>query len=287
MKTLLKTTLAALTIGLTSLTQAAPFDPAEPQMTKLKDGVYQYFQYFYSSLIVVSDKGVLVTDPSGAKRAADMRAAIKKITDQPVVKVVYSHDHFDHSRGGQIFKQEGAEFIAQQNCTQLLSRDLENKVVQPDETYADKTSIKLGDKQVDLHYYGRNDGNCMSIVHMPKDKVLLAVDWHLPRVVNEPYRLNTHDYVAIINTFERVRKELEFDTVIGGHSPHSSVELFEEDYRFNKALFAAVWKEMQAGKKPQEFKHTVKLPEFEHWMFYDKNLPAHVERMAYAIWHGN
>ena len=32
---------------------------------------------------------------------------------------------------------------------------------------------------------------------------------------------------------------------------------------------------------------TVKRPEFSHWRGYEKNLPFHVRRMAYSIWHGN
>ncbi|WP_438465903.1 MBL fold metallo-hydrolase [Marinomonas sp. PE14-40] len=262
-------------------------DPSKPVMTELKDGVYQYSQFFYNSLVVITDDGVIVTDPSGETRSKMMLKEIAKLTEQPVKKVIYSHDHFDHSRGGQIFKDEGAKFITQEKCTELLSRDLENRVVQPDITYQDSYSIKLGGKQVDLHYYGPNDGDCMSIIHMPKDQVLMGVDWHLPGYVNEAYRLTAHNYVAILNTFERVLNELEFDTVLSGHMPISSPQAFEEDYRFNKALFDAVWEGMQAGKTTEELKSTIELPAFSHWRGYEENLPGHVERMSYSIWHGN
>ncbi|KPV97687.1 Carbapenem-hydrolyzing beta-lactamase BlaB-1 precursor [Pseudoalteromonas sp. P1-9] len=283
-----KLTTLTLTLGMISGVSAADgFDPTKPVMTELKDGVYQYSQFFYNSLVVVTDEGVIITDPSGEARSKMMRKEINKLTDALVKKVIYSHDHFDHSRGGQIFKDEGAEFITQEKCTELMSRDLENRVVQPDTTYQDSYSIKLGDKQVDLHYYGPNDGDCMSIIHMPTDNVLMGVDWHLPGYVNEPYRLTAHNYVAILNTFERVLNELEFDTVLSGHMPASSPEAFKEDYRFNKALFDAVWEGMQKGKTTEELKNTVKLPEFSHWRGYEENLPAHIERMSYSIWHGN
>lgn len=138
MKKFIKSLLVSAALIASSTAVAANFDPSKPVMTKITDGVYQYHQYFYTSLVVVTDEGVLVTDPSKAHRAADMRKAIRKLTDKPVVKVIYSHDHFDHTRGGQIFKDEGAEFIAQENCTELLSRDLEKKVVLPDETYRER-----------------------------------------------------------------------------------------------------------------------------------------------------
>ena len=140
----LASTLLTISMLTTNFANAASFDPAKPMMTKITDGVYQYHQFFYTSLVVISDEGVLVTAPSKAHRAKMMRAAISEITDKPVVKVIYSHDHFDHTRGGQIFKDEGASFIAHEGCTELLQRDIENKVVQPDETYREKTSIVLG-----------------------------------------------------------------------------------------------------------------------------------------------
>ncbi len=179
------------------------FNPAKPVMTKLKEGVYQYSQFFYNSLIVISEEGVVITDPSGAKRAADMRAEISKLTELPVTKVIYSHDHFDHSRGGRIFKDEGAQFITQEGCQELLGRDLENKVIQPDLTYKDQMRIRSGSKTIDLHYYGPNDGSCMSVIHLPEEKVLVGIDWHLPGYVNETHRLPAHNYVGILNTFKR------------------------------------------------------------------------------------
>lgn len=283
-----KMTILSLLLGMTVSAQADEgFDPSQAVMKELKDGVYQYSQFFYNSLVVVTEDGVIVTDPSGEARSAAMRAEIRKITDKPVKKVIYSHDHFDHSRGGQIFKDEGAEFIAQENCVDLLTRDLENKVVAPDTTYKNILSVTLGSKQVDLMYYGKNDGNCMSIIHIPKDKVLLAVDWHLPRFLVKSGRLIDQDYVATLNTIKRVRKELDFDTVINGHVPVDSPEALEESQEFVQALFDIVWDGIQKGQTPEELMKTVRLPQFSHWRGYEEHLPAHVERMAYSIWHGN
>ncbi|WP_315983297.1 hypothetical protein [Aliamphritea spongicola] len=44
---------------------------------------------------------------------------------------------------------------------------------------------------------------------------------------------------------------------------------------------------MQAGKTTEELKQSIRLPEFSHWRGYKENLPGHIERMAYSIWHGN
>ncbi|MGH0000496.1 MBL fold metallo-hydrolase [Pseudovibrio ascidiaceicola] len=288
-----KTMLSLLaTAALAGATFAAPAmaagnDKMKPVMTRLKDGVYQFHMAHYSSLVVITDEGVVIVDPNHEFRAKALRAEIAKLTDKKVVKVIYSHAHFDHSRGGKIFKDEGAEFVTHENCTELLGRDLEKRVVQPDITYEKEHRIELGGKVIDLKYFGSNDGQCNSVIHMPEDKVLMAVDWHLQGFVNLSGRLNTHDYVGSLNTLRRVHKELDFDTVISGHMEKSSPAQLKEDWDFNEALFEAVWDGMQAGKSVEELKKTVKLPDFSHWAMYEQNLPAHVERMAYSIWHGH
>lgn len=122
---------------------------------------------------------------------------------------------------------------------------------------------------------------------MPEDKVLVAVDWHLPQYLVSGGRLIEQDYVATLNTIKRVRKELEFDTIINGHTPVDSPELLKESEEFVQALFDAVWKGLQEGKSVDELKESIKLPKFSHWKDYKEHFPAHVERMAYSIWHGN
>jgi len=57
--------------------------------------------------------------------------------------------------------------------------------------------------------------------------------------------------------------------------------------RVCEALFKAVSEGLAAGKTVEELKETVKLPAFSHWFMYEQNLSAHVERMAYSIWHGH
>lgn len=141
------TALAAATTFASAATAAE--DEMKPVMTELKDGVYQFHMAHYSSLIVITDDGVIVVDPNQEFRAQAMRAEIAKLTDQPVVKVLYSHPHFDHSRGGRIFKEEGVEFITHEGCAELLGSDLKDRVVQPDVTYdGDDYRIELG--QFDL-----------------------------------------------------------------------------------------------------------------------------------------
>ena len=41
---------------------------------------------------------------------------IKKVSNQPVKFLIYSHAHYDHIAGGKPFKEQGARIIAHKNA---------------------------------------------------------------------------------------------------------------------------------------------------------------------------
>ncbi|MGB8337918.1 MAG: quinoprotein relay system zinc metallohydrolase 1 [Burkholderiales bacterium] len=63
---------------------------------------------------VVTNAGVVVIDTGPSKRYGEqMRAAIKKITPQPIVKVFNTHHHPDHIFGNQAYADVGVSALAQ------------------------------------------------------------------------------------------------------------------------------------------------------------------------------
>ena len=59
--------------------------------------------------------------------------------------VIYTHNHYDHTLGGKIFKDAGAKFVSQENCIDEFRRHPNPALVMPDETYKDKRDLTLGD----------------------------------------------------------------------------------------------------------------------------------------------
>lgn len=264
------------------------FNPAIPQVKKLANQIYQYNQFFYNGLIIITKKGVIVTDPGGKVRAKAMREEITKLTDKPVIKVIYTHDHYDHTRGGQIFKDEGAEFISHENAVDLISRDPKKETIIPTKTFKNKMRIRLDNEAVlNLLYYGPNDGDAITVFHLPKEKILFAVDFHTPGMLVESFRLVTLNYSQVYRTLKQIKQDLEFDIVVSGHSPFSSPELYDLELRFIESLYTKTLAGIQSGKSTEQLMSELKFPEVEHWMGYKENLPAHIQRMAYSIWHGN
>jgi len=74
---------------------------------------------------VVTKAGVVVYDALATPVLGDaMIAAIKKVTKQPIKKVIVGHYHADHIYGLQAFKKIGAELIAHEGGKLYLSSEL-------------------------------------------------------------------------------------------------------------------------------------------------------------------
>src|SRR5690242_10223150 len=75
--------------------------PPAPQtmsaaLTRVADDVYVFRDNTYEALFIVTDEGVIATDPIGllnAEAPALYKAAIASVTAQPVRYVIYGHDH--------------------------------------------------------------------------------------------------------------------------------------------------------------------------------------------------
>ena len=108
-------------------------------------------------MIVLTDDGVVVVDPVNAMQAQQLDEAIKDFTDQPVKYVFYSHNHWDHISGGQIFKDQGAIVVSHIDAQTHLKPN--PSVVPVDLTWAgNQSSIKVGNLTIELHHFVRVTG---------------------------------------------------------------------------------------------------------------------------------
>ena len=91
----------------------AAFPHPAPTATEVAPGVWLFRTEPYgdvgldgNSVAIVSEDGVLVFDANGTPDAArGVLAAIRKVTPQPVRYLVYSHWHWDHWYGGEVYKE--------------------------------------------------------------------------------------------------------------------------------------------------------------------------------------
>ena len=79
-------------------------------------------------MFIVTKEGVMVIDPMNAKHARNMLTEIRNITDAPIKYLFYSHNHWDHISGGQVFKDEGACIIAHSDAEKFMKANPNPKV---------------------------------------------------------------------------------------------------------------------------------------------------------------
>jgi len=280
----------------TSVMAASNFPTKEPvggkpfghSVTNLGNGLYVFRWWVYRNIFLVTNEGVIVTDPMNPKAARLLQSEIRKITDQPVKYVVYSHNHHDHISGGSIFKEEGAKFVGHENVVKELGDHPSPMTPVPDITFKDRYTLKLGGRTLELEYYGPNHGDSLVVMRLPREKILFIVDIVTPRRV--AFRIMPDFWP---DEWIRSLKEIEatdFDYVISGHGPETQpaidpASVVKEQRVYLEDLMAAVKKAMDTGShNPDVLRKTVKLPKYKHWRYYDKWLPMNIERI-WAYYH--
>ena len=290
--------LSAFVVGilLSSITTASNFPTKEPvggkpfgySTTNIGDGLYVFRWWVYRNIFLVTDEGVIVTDPMNPKAAKLLLGEIRKITDKPIKYVVYSHNHHDHISGGKVFKDQGATFIAHKNVLKELGDHPSYATPLPDVTFEDEYTVQLGGRKLELKYFGPNHGESLVVMRLPKEKILFVVDIVTPRRV--AFRgmpdFWPDEWVRSLKEIE----QMDFDYVISGHGPETQPaidpsSIVEEQRVYLEDLMTAVKEAMDSGShSPDVLRKTVKLPKYENWQYYKEWLPMNIERI-WAYYH--
>lgn len=241
-------------------------------------GTYIFRYRYTQSLFLVTDDGVIVTDPISPKAARVYRDAIREVTDQPVRYVVYSHDHWDHAAGGAVFKEEGATFVAHENCLKSWRKIPNPAVVTADQTISGDHRIELGGQVLDLLYFGPNHGECMLVMRPNEGEFLFIVDLVIPGNMPNVW-MPDYDLVEWIRTLKEIESLADWTTIIPGHGPiiaHRSA--LSERRRYLELLLERAFQSHEQGGSLNAMVDRIKMPEFAHLRGYEENLRGNASR---------
>ncbi|MBI4275307.1 MAG: MBL fold metallo-hydrolase [Rhizobiales bacterium] len=258
--------------------------PAQFEMTKVADNVYSFRFFVHRNMVVVTNDGVIVTDPINPVAAGQMMAEIERLTDKPVKLVIYSHNHWDHISGAKIFKDQGAKVI--QHALAAKDTRPSPNVVPADETFSgDKHVVTLGDQTVELIHVGPSHGSGMVVMRLPKQRILHTIDVVTPGRVafrNMP-DFYPQDWIKALRKIE----QLEYDTVIPGHGPASAPKtavVAQREYLedLTKAVSTAVKTVGNpfAFDKITEVVKTDLRPKYGQWGEFDNWMILNVDRIT-------
>jgi len=269
--------------------EATPAPPADEVMEVAED-TYAFVAGGYISLFVVTDEGVIATDPSSqfdTERAARYEAAIASVTDQPVRYLVYSHSHPDHATGGDVFA-DTAVFVSHRNAVAKIAALNDARTPVPTLAFDDFLSIELGGTVVELYYAGRNHSDNNIVLLNPAQRVLFAVDFvpvesllfqDLPDAYPEEW----------IESLRWIEENLDFDTLVPGHPPLPGTKENVRQVRgYLEDLIAAVQAAQAEGlaDNSPEMVASVRAalePAYGTWANFEEWLPLNVEGLL-AAW---
>ena len=192
-----RTTIAILALALTTAAlpiasqtagdkpAAAPAAPADKPAyeTRKVDGTDNVYIFRYGnvqSMFVVTSAGVIATDPIGYARPEASTVyvnEIRKVTNQPIRYLIYSHHHFDHIAGGKAFKDAGATIVAHQRAKDRLAALQDPNTPVPDESFTGNRTLRLGGTTLELLYLGVNHSDSTLVMRLPKERIIFTVDW--------------------------------------------------------------------------------------------------------------
>ena len=216
-----------------------PLHPAGAQLEtkQLAPGVYALLSNkppVDNSGFVVGERGVLVIDAhiNGAM-ARQIQAAVRRVTDKPILYLINTNFHGDHTFGNYAFPAETRIVAHRETAERMRDFEHEKKLLLatvnndptvyadvrlrlPDVVFDDYLRLYLGDRVVELYHFGPGNTPGDTVVYVPEARVA----WTGNLVLGEgttPFLIEGRagEYLQTISRFART---LEVDTIIPGHA---------------------------------------------------------------------
>ncbi len=237
---------------------------AKRAITPIAGDLYRFQNNFHYSVFLVTPEGVIVTDPINEEAATWLKAEITKRFNQPIKYLVLSHDHRDHSAGGEVFA-DTVTVIAHENAKAAILGEGRPTAV-PDITFSDRMTLELGGKPVELIYTGRNHSDNSIVMLFPEERTLFAVDF--VSVKRLPFRnLSDSYYPDWIDSLRRV-EALDFDILAPGHGAMGTRQDVSDHRQYHEDLYNAVVSAARAGQSLEQMKGSITLDKYKDWGAY-------------------
>ncbi len=248
-------------------------DTANRAITPIAGDVYRFQNNFHFSVLLVTNDGVLVTDPIDAEAAKWLKQEIQQRFDKPVKYLVYSHDHRDHIAGGEVFA-DTATIIAHEKTKATIIHEQRPTAI-PEVTFNDRLTIELGEKSIHLYYVGRSHSNNMIVLHFPAEKLLYAVDFI--SVKRLPYKNLSDAYFPDWIEAIKFVEEIDFEILAPGHGQIGTKADAVDHRHYLEDLYTQVLQGARQGKTLEQLQQEIRLEEYRDWGQYEAWRPLNIE----------
>lgn len=236
------------------------------ETTEITDGVYMFRYQAHNAMFVATGDGVIAFDPISPEAARIYREEIARVTSEPVIAIVYSHQDADHISGGNELA-EGVHIIAHANARKFLGANPNPDIPLPNHVFTKDMSMWIGDTELRLVYLGRNHSDNSIVAHLPGKGIVFAVDFVANNRV--AYRDLPGFYLPDLwESLERMQ-QLDYHTAIFGHGPPGSKADVYAQMNYWNDLRRWAEAAVAGGLSEDEAVDDAELPAYRDWGGYD------------------
>lgn len=214
--------------------------------------------------LAIDENYTLLIDDQFAPLSDSIKEAIGKLTNRPVMYLLNTHFHFDHTEGNENFSDSVGVIIAHENVRTRLQEgaviEAFGKTMEPYPpsalpalTYSEKLSLYQGDEVIELHHFAHAHTDGDTVVHFKDSNVIHAGDIHFSKMYPFIDIPNGGDVKGYIAAQEALLDLADDQTrIIPGHGPLSDKAGLTQDLAALKKIVAVVEQEIAAGKSPEQ-----------------------------------
>ena len=224
---------------------------------------------------VVGEKGVLVIDAHiSVGMARQIQEAVRRVTDKPILYLVNSNYHGDHTFGNCAFPVETlvvqhrrtadlVPYIEEEKAFVLPCVNHSPKVLEgielrmPDLIFDDYLRLDLGGREVEVYYFGPANTPGDTITYVSEAKVA----WTGNMTVGDLIITLESDAATYLNSLSRFAQTLEIETLVPSHSYLSTGAVIGRYMHYLSELNNAVMKAVSAGWTLKEAQERIPLKE--------------------------
>lgn len=232
---------------------------------------------------IVGDNGVAVIDSGGSPRVGrQLREAIRKVTDKPILYVINTHVHPDHIFGNAAFKQDNPMFVgheklagamAQRKDAYLRNQNnwvgadaAESEIIPPTMAIKGSQTLDLGGRSLQLTAH--------PIAHTSNDLTIFDHNtgtlWTGDLLFVERTPSIDGDIKGWLSVIEQLRS-VNAARAIPGHGPVTA-ELkaaLDSEYRYLASLLNDVRAAIKSGQSMEQTMETANRGEQGKWALFD------------------
>jgi cyclase len=252
------------------------FNVSEFKIKMLRNNVGVFTERGGTIGFLLGEEGIVVIDAQFPEPANHLIEELKKLNQQPILYLINTHHHGDHTSGNISFKGIAEHIVAHENSLVNQQRVAEaqntmDKTLLPDMTFPNDWKLKMKKEKIKADYFGPGHTNGDAVIHFEEANITHMGDLMFNRrhpFIDRTAGASIANWITILDkSVKRFNKDTIF---IFGHSLVPGAETGSgEDLKLFKdyleKLLAFATSEVKAGKSKEEFLKNTSIPGVTEW----------------------